>query len=189
LSTKQAPPYDQDKYTANVSVLAAKRKSVPPSYYDSTIDMDRCISSDTEQALILIGAETKRKAVDYMKSFADAKTSAAAVDYNDLLRIFSDKQVENSNNISSDLSTVTGKFQDFRGSVLQSADADATMLSGMTQPLHAMVSSLGRLGKKESREVFHKTFNTVSATVFSKLDGDALKRELRSWIRVFVSYP
>lgn len=184
-----AKPYDYGPQAAQQVSLALKRKATPPSYYDSDIDRDRGISSDTESALILIGSPSKQKAVEYMKAFADAKASTASEDYNDLLTEFSEKQVTVSDNIASELAQVTGKFQAFRSGVLQAGDTNATIASGMVRPLYAMVTSLGRLGKKETREVFHRLFNKISVQEFAKADGEPLKRELRSWVRVFVSYP
>ena len=184
-----AKPYDQTSAAAEQLSLATKRKLNPPSYYDSEIDRDQGISSDTEAALILISSTAKFKAVEYMKAFADAGVSAASEDYNDLLTEFSAAQVTVSENISADLAQVTGKFQAFRGSVLQAGDTNPVVSSGMTRPLQAMVASLGRLGKKETREKFHQLFNKISVQAFAKADADPLKRELRSWVRVFVSYP
>jgi hypothetical protein len=176
--------YKEDAYK-----VYSKRRKDRPNYYDASLDREQPIPTDTEDALILIPTESKRKAVEYLKTFSDTKASTAAGDYNDLLKEFSDKQVTVSDSISSDLEQVTGKFTTFRNSILQTGDDNLTIKSGMTRPLQAMVTSLGRLGKKESREVFHRLFNSISVAEFAKANSDPIKRELRAWTRVFVSYP
>lgn len=180
------PEVDSDKEIQRITSLANKRLRPTPNYYDSSLDAERSILYQTEAALILMSSDSKRKAVDYMKAFSNTKS--ATDDYNELLQVSTDYQIAVSSSIMQDLNQVTGTFQTFRDSILKSGDEDEDIRSGMVVPLTAMVKSLGRIGYRETRERFHKVFNTAAQTQYLKKDGESLKRELRSWVRVFVSY-
>ena len=181
------PEVDNNKQLQRLEDLGNKRLKPPPNYYDASIDQERAVSYQTEAALILLESTAKQKAVNYMKAFSD--TTASVDDYNELLQVSTDYQIAVSNSIMDDLQQVTGTFQSFRSSILQAGDEDEDVRSGMVAPLTAMVKSLGRISYRETRERFHKVFNTAAQVQYVKQDGEALKRELRSWIRVFVSYP
>jgi len=181
------PEVDTDKQLQQMKDLSNKRLKPPPDFYNSVNDQETAISYQTEAALILLGSAAKQKAVDYMKAFSG--TTNSTDDYNDLLKTSTDYQIAVSNEIMSDLQQVTGTFQTFRNSILQVGDEDEDIRSGMVAPMTAMVKGLGRIGYRETRERFHKVFNTAAQVQYVKQDGEPLKRELRSWVRVFVSYP
>jgi hypothetical protein len=185
--TVMPPPVNADLQVQRAINLANKRLRPPPNYYDASTDMERAISPQTEGAMILMASESKRKAVDYLKAFSG--TEASVDDYNELLKVSTDYQIAVSESIMADIQQITGTFQTFRDSILKSGDEDEDIRSGMVTPLAAMVKALGRVGYREARERFHKVFNISAQTQYLMKNGESLKRELRSWVRVFVSYP
>jgi hypothetical protein len=182
------PQQDEaDRQLQKYKQLSQGRKNPRPAYYDATAAQEVVIAIDTEEALIIVASEAKRQAVDYMKSFSDAKLTAN--DYNELLQAFTSKQAVVSNNILQDIQQVTGKFQTFRDSLAKIGDDNTEAKSGLAAPLNAMVKALGRVGIKEARESFHRLFTKAAQVQYVNQADEALKRELRSWVRVFVSYP
>jgi hypothetical protein len=181
------PPDAGDLQLQKFQKVSQGRKNPRPAYYNSASDQDSVITFDTEEALILVDSDSKRKAVDYLKSFSDAQLTAN--DHNELLQDFTAKQTVVSNNIIQDIQLVTGKFQAFRDSISKLGDSETEVKSGLAAPLTVMVKALGRVGIKESREIFHRLFTHAAKTQYVNQADEALKRELRSWVRVFVSYP
>ena len=65
-------------------LVANKRKELP-SYYSSIDGSSLTIPSSTEDALILMSSNTKKKAVDYLKQLTKSAPTKRTLDYNALL--------------------------------------------------------------------------------------------------------
>jgi hypothetical protein len=91
---------------------------------------------------------------------------------------------------SAELLVVTGKFNTFLISFSGSLDgASLAVQAGMEPVLSAMTRSMGRLVDIERNEKFHRMFNGYMENQHKKAEQFDVKKELRSWIRAFVSYP
>jgi len=173
-----------EKYAAK---LAANRKTNPPEYFNSLTGNTYSIDGVTEDSLILASAQSKQKAVGYCKQMANV--GSISDDYNDLLKEFTESRQADSANIVAGLDQITGKFNEFRDDLQSQPGTASNVGSGFVPMLSAMVRSLGRLGLKDRRERFHSTFNNASKTQHLEDQTEDLKKELRSWIRVLVTYP
>ncbi len=175
---------------AQLKKLVANRKGVTPEYYDASDSETYPIPSVTEDALILLGSETKREAKAYLDAYVNASPGAFTQDYNDLLKEFVDQQVANGEAIVAELQQITGKFNSFRSKL--SGELNETNLvieEGMQPIMSAMSRTLGRLTEIDKSEYFHNAFNGVMEAQYKQEVTDELKKELRSWIRVIASYP
>ena len=176
-----------EKALARDAKLIANRKKRPPNYYNSLGATEQTINGTTEEALIVTSAQAKKKAVTYLKEMASVKS--VTNDYNDLLTEYTEARNADSSTVISDLDLVTGKFNAFRVELLKQPEIEVDVKSGFSPALDAMVRALGRLGLKDRRERFHNLFDTVAREQYIGAQTDELKKELRSWIRVFVTYP
>jgi len=172
---------------AREAKLSANRKRTPPQYYDSSGAVEQTIARSTEDALIVTAAQAKQKAVAYLKDMASVKS--VSNDYNDLLAEYAEARAEDSDAVITDLDQLTGKFNDFRIELLKKPEIEVDVKSGFSPALSAMIRALGKLGAKDRRERFHNLFDIVSQEQFVEEQTEELKKELRSWIRVFVAYP
>jgi len=170
--------------------LAAARKNSPPSYYDAAAEQSSPVNSVTEDAIILIGAENKRRAIDYLKLFADAGGSVSGGDYNDLLLEYSDNLDANASQAAAEISNITSKFNSFKSELFSQVPSERQqdVVAGLSPLVAAMAKGLGRLGELEDRINFRKTIDSVSNTLFMNKVDDALRKELQSWVRVLASY-
>jgi hypothetical protein len=175
---------------AQIKTLVAKRKTTRPEYYNANDSETYSIPSVTEDALVLLGSETKREAKAYLNAYVTASPGAFTKDYNDLLKEFVDQQVANGEATVAELQQVTGKFNSFRTKL--SGELNETNLvieEGMQPIMEAMSKTLGRLTEIDRSEFFHNLFNSVMEAQYKQEVTDELKKELRSWIRVIASYP
>ena len=173
-----------------LTALAAKRKNVKPEYYNSSDSETSPISSSTEDALILLGSDTKRAAKAYLNAYVNASAGAFTKDYNELLAEFIEQQIVNGDATVAELQQITGKFNAFRTQL--SGELDETSLvieEGMQPVMEAMTKTLGRIAEIDKSEYFHAQFNGAMEAQFTQQVTDDLKKELRSWIRVIASYP
>ena len=170
--------------------LVANKRSVLPSYYSSIEGGSLTIPSATEDALILMPSDTKKRAVDYLKQLTKAEPTKRTQDYNALLKEVTEQQVVYSELTAAELLLVTGKFNDFLGKFTGSLDGAAlSVQAGMQPVLSAMTRSMGRLIDIERNEKYHRMFNGYMENQHKQDEQFEVKKELRSWIRAFVSYP
>jgi hypothetical protein len=170
--------------------LIANRRTELPTYYDSADDSTYYISSSTEDAMILLSSTTKKRCVDYIKQFLTVNPSQRQTDYNSLLYEVTSQQVENSNAIAAELALITGKFNEFLASFSgQLDDTEVTIHAGMQPIMSAMTRKLGRLIDIDQNENFHRLYDEAMKFQYAQSTDAGLKQELRSWIRVLVSYP
>lgn len=170
--------------------LVSNRRSKLPSYYDSVTGVSSQIPASTQDALILMSSTTKKKAVDYLKQLSGGDPSQRTADYNELLEEVTATQALYSEAISQELETVTGKFNDFLDSLSGNLDsAGSSIQAGMQPVMRAMTRSLGRLVAIDKNEYFHRMFDDAMYSQYRKDEANDIKKELRSWIRAFVSYP
>lgn len=175
---------------AQLNKLTANKRKVLPSYYSSIEGASLPIPSATEDALILMSSATKKKAVDYLKQLTAAEPTKRTQDYNALLEEVTAQQVQYSEATSAELLVVTGKFNTFLTGFSGSLDgASLSVQAGMEPVLSAMTRSMGRLVDIERNEKFHRMFNGYMEGQHKKAEQFEVKKELRSWIRAFVSYP
>ncbi len=176
---------------AQLVKLRNGRKSLPPDYYSADLDEQDNIGTSTEDALILLGSDTKNEAIQYLKAFISAQESALTQDYNDLLQEFSAQQVANSTAADSDLQQLTGKFNTFRNKFRADMDDkyDPLIYDGMQPILKAMTTTASRMSEIDRYETYHRTFDSIVDAQFHQSVTANLKRELRSWVRVIASYP
>lgn len=175
---------------SQIKKLVANRKEVTPDYYDARDSATYSIPSVTEEALILLGSETKREAKAYLNAYVNASPGAFTQDYNDLLKEFVDQQVVNGEATVAELQQVTGKFNSFRTKLSGELNETNLIIEEGLQPImDAMSRTLGRLMEIDRSEFFHNTFNGVMEAQYKQEVTDELKKELRSWIRVIASYP
>jgi hypothetical protein len=167
------------------------RRAVLPMYYSSNDETVFPISPGTQDSLILLQAGSKSKAVEYIKKLVDAEPSQRTKDYNELLGDVVQNQVQNGNNAVDELQQITGKFTEFLATFRdgKATAANITIQSGLQPILNAMVRRLGTIVDVEQNVKFHKNYSGFMQATYER-DADAeLKKELRSWIRVLVSYP
>lgn len=170
--------------------LTANKRSVLPTYYSSVSGVSIPIPSSTEDALILLSSTTKKRAVDYLKSLTKGEPSKQTRDYNALLSEVTEHQVAYSTLATVELETITGKFNEFYNSFTGTLDsAGLTIQVGMSPVLQAMTKTLGRIIDIDSYERFHRQFDSVMEAQHKRDEAHDVKKELRSWIRAFVSYP
>jgi len=185
---KSSPEYIE-RYKLEKKINDSRKKSTP-TYYNSVVDESRPISSDTESALAIVSAENKRRAIDYLKLFADAGTSNSGDDYNDLLLEYATQQVANSSQAKSDIQSITSKFNDFKDDLFENVPVEiqGDVVSGLQPIVSAMVRGLGKIGEIEDRIKFRDRINETSSIKYHQQLNDGLKQEMRSWIRVIASY-
>ena len=170
--------------------LANNTRRVRPTYYNTDTNETYQITNSTENALILLSSTAKKKAVDYIKKLTVTSTSKSALDYTALLREVVTQQVDNSAAIQAELSLITGSFNTFLNSFSGQLDsAGETIQSGMQPILSAMTRGMGRLKDIDQNEYYHRMFNEAVEAQFSRDSEKEIQKELRSWIRVLVSYP
>jgi len=170
--------------------LVANKRSVLPSYYSSLNGTSLTIPSATEDALILMSSDTKKRAVDYLKQLTKAEPTKRTQDYNALLTEVTEQQVLYSTLTAAELLLVTGKFNSFLTSFVGSLDeASLSIQAGMQPVVGAMTRSMGTLVDIDRNEKFHRMFNGYMRNQHAKEEQFEVKKELRSWIRAFVSYP
>jgi len=170
--------------------LVANRRQVTPSYYDSVNGVSQAIPASTEDALILLSSTTKKKAVAYLKQLTKGESSQRTKDYNALLKEVTEQQVLYSELVAAELLTITGKFNDFLDSFSGTLDSGGLSIqTGMQPVLQAMTRSLGRLVDIDRNEYFHRMFDGVMEAQYKQKEENDVRKELRSWIRAFVSYP
>jgi len=171
--------------------LSKFRRSILPKYYDSRDQETYSIPHNTQDALILTGNETKSKAVSYLKKLADAEPSQRTKDYNELLGLLVDNQVANSDAAATDMEQVTGKFTEFIQSfrVGGAKSANSIVQTGLQPVFDAMVRRLGPIADIGQNVTFHKNYSAFMKNRYTQDINTELKKELRSWVRVIVSYP
>ena len=170
--------------------LRANRRDTVPNYYDYQDNSTYPIPQDTEDALILLKAETKREAISYINAYVNSSPSAFTQDYNDLLEEFVEQQQANSNATTQELEQVTGKFNAFRTKLRgDMSEASLIIEDGMQPVLEVMTATLGRLSEIDKSEYFHNTFDSAMTAQFTQEVTNDLKKALRSWQRVIASYP
>lgn len=171
-------------------LLAEKRRTTLPDYFDAEIGDTKAIPNDTQDALILLKAETKQKATTYLKAIEGATGSQQATDYNDLLDEFAKQQESNSAAAAKEMDAIMSKFNDFRSKLSSDMSEAGTIVeSGMQPVLVAMTKSMGRIIEIEGHEFYHRKFDSILLAEYSKEASDNRKKELRSWVRVIASYP
>ncbi len=173
-----------------LELLVEKRKTTLPLYYNTEVQDTTPISSDTEDALILLNAAAKQKATAYLKAVERSTSSTQAKDYNDLLEEVVTQQEKNSEAASQEMDAVMSKFNDFRSKLSSDlASAGTIVEAGMEPVLSAMTKSMGRVVEIQNMEFFHKTFDSFLLGVFKQEANENRKKELRAWVRVIASYP
>lgn len=167
------------------------RRAILPKYYNSKDQLTYFIPSGTQDSLILLRAESKKKAVDYLKKLADAEPSQRTKDYNELLGEVVNGQVTNADNASNDLKQITGKFTDFLNTFKagQATAANIIIQNGLQPMFDAMVRRLGTIADVEQNITFHRNYSRFMQAQYQQDINAELKKELRSWVRVLVSYP
>ena len=167
--------------------LVYNRKKVPPEYYSSSDEVQYSVGGAIEDALLLASAQSKQKAIAYLKQMSSV--GSVSNDYNDLLTEFSESQQANSTAVVDGLDQITGKFNEFREDLATQPNVENEIKVGLSPLFSAMARALGRLGLKDRRERFHNLFDTSSQYQHAEQQTEELKKELRSWIRVLVTYP
>lgn len=174
---------------AQTKKLVANRRETTPEYYDARDSETYTIPSVTEDALILLGSDTKRAAKDYLSAYVTASPGAFTQDYNDLLKEFVEQQVANGEATTAELKQITGKFNSFRSKLSgELNDTNVLIEEGMQPIMDTMSRTLGRLTEIDRSEYFHSQFDSVMEAQYTQEVTPELKKELRSWIRVIASY-
>jgi len=175
-----------EKASKRDAKLVDNRRTTPPDYYNSISKTEYSVGGPVEDALILASAQTKQKAVGYLKQMSNV--GSVSDDYNDLLQEFTEARITDSQSVVDGLDQITKKFNEFRDGFNSQQDIEADLKSGFSPLFSAMVRALGRIGLKDRRERFHNLFDSASQVQHVEEQTEDLKKELRSWIRVLVTY-
>lgn len=161
-------------------------KSIPPSYYDADTGQTSTITTETEASLILLPADTKRTAADYLDSLLEA--NPVQTDYSVILTEATDQLKKNVADALSDMDAVVSNFESFKTS-FQGNGQDETFITGAAPFLKTMNKGFGKIETKRDELKFLQTVFKFSADRYAASVTDETKKEWRSWKRVVVSYP
>lgn len=166
--------------------LSARRKLNPPTFYNAATGATYTITSDTEDALILASPEEKRKAVEYLRLILDSV--GGSTDYDDALEKFTTKQAEVHKAHSDALQTITASFDSFKDGLI-SGGGEPAYVVGFSPLISAMIKGLGGIKQESDAAEFHNRGAEVAKAFYGGRLTAEDQRELRSWIRVLLSYP
>lgn len=170
---------------AQERMVAQKRKSTTPSYYNADTQTRRAILQDTEAALIITAAEIKDKTTRYIQAFLDKESRSP--DYTDALALFSTAQIANVSAANQSAASVFSKFDAVRDGLL--GDGSDTVTTGMAPLMKSLNMGLGKLRKQYDTLQYRERHLNAAKSRSGAVLTDDQKRELQSWVPVLVSYP
>ena len=171
--------------------LADHRRSNPPSVYNATTKETAPISSDTEDALILVPAESKRKAIEYIDALLDFDPQSTPRDQ--LIKEAVEAKTSDINAIITELSTAVDDYESFKEgiSTVHTWDADfsvTNVVDGMAPLINSLVKGIKTLTDQNDEMTYmKKTYSGAEDRYTHKISSD-LKKEWRSWKRVLATY-
>jgi hypothetical protein len=166
-------------------ILNLKRKNRRPSYFSVENYSDVPISGSTEDALILASSEAKQQAVDYLQLLLNA--GASSPEHTDIMFQFIEKQEQNTNAKKAELDQILTKFNSFKTGLLK-YDEVYDIAAGMAPLLKALNRGIKTLRSKSDTVSFDALFYAGAKNFFNVEMSIGDQRELRSWIRVILSY-
>ena len=167
-------------------MLGTRRRATPPNYYSAAKNATLTIPQETEDALILAPAEEKRKASEYLRLMVDA--DGGSDDHDEALGKFVDKQTAVKQALTDTLSRITKGFDEFKDKLVGSA-RDPVFVTGFAPLLSSMIKGLGTVKRESDSAEFHNRVAKTAKAFYGERLTDRDRRELRSWIRVLLSYP
>lgn len=174
-----------DLTTQQLELIASKSKGTRPTIYDSSLRCRLPISKETEDALILLGSDTKAKVGRYLYAFVGKSERASRL--SDVLSTFASQQTANQTSANKELDLVFIQFNVFKKELFGSGNEVFTR--GLDPLVKALNIGLGNIKRKQDRIKYGELNNTVAVAISKPDLTDDQKKELLSWVAVLVSYP
>lgn len=172
---------------AQLAKLGQKRKASPPSYYSSVTGEQQSILGATEDALILIGADVKQKAAQYLDLLLSANPSKG--DYDTIMARAATKQLSNVTAALDELEPVISNFATFRDDLLGGGATDILYQEGLQPLMTSLLRGITRMRNRINSLKLSKKVNSIAETIHASGLTDAQRKEWRSWKRVLLAYP
>jgi len=172
---------------AQFTQLGQKRKRNPPSFFNSKTGEYQGIQGNTEDALILIGADVKQKAAQYLDLLLGANPSQG--DYDAITARAATKQLSNLTAALDELTPVVSDFSSFKDKLLGGSSTSLVFSEGMLPLMTSLVSGIKRMRNRVDALKFAKKINAVAENNHASGLTDAQRKEWRSWKRVLLAYP
>ncbi len=176
-------PFTSDQ----LATLGQKRKRNPPSFYNSDTGEQERISGTTEDAMILIGSDTKQKAAQYLDLLLDANPSKG--DYSALVARAVDKQMANATAALAELEPVVSSLNEFKDSLVGGGSTERIYAEGMLPLLASLLVGVVQMRNRIDALKFSQKINRSATKKHASSLTDAQRKEWRSWKRVLLAYP
>ena len=170
-----------------LATLGQKRKLNPPSFYNSATGNQEGIQGTTEDSLILVGADVKEKAAQYLDLLLSANPSQG--DYDLIVARAATKQLANTTAALAELEPIISNFASFKDRLVGNTDAQRTFAAGLQPLLTSLLRGIGRMRNRIDALKFSKKVNTIAEARHASNLTDSQRKEWRSWKRVLLAYP
>lgn len=169
---------------AQRQLIAQKSRTTRPSVYVASLQARQPIDKETEDALILLSAENKAKAADYLKAFAEREDRADKI--SDVMDKFNEVQASNAEQSAIEIDVAFQKFNAFRTSLL--GNGNEVFTRGLVPLMQALSTGLGQLKAQKDRYNYDQRHIASAKAVNQPSLTLDQKKELLSWVPVLVSY-
>ena len=168
--------------------LGRNRRSNRPSFFNSNTNEHEVISSETEDALILIGAAVKQLAAQYLDLLLDSNPSADAFDR--MIGTMATNRKAVTENKIAELEPIVSKFGVFKDDFDGGDDStNAVFATGSYPIIRAMLRGLGPIRNRLNEARFLNKLALFAEKKYAGEATDAVRKEWRSWKRVLLLYP
>lgn len=161
------------------------RLGQPPTYYNSTTGGRQGINQDTEAAIILLAPEKREKATKYFKLFGDREASSS--DYQKVFDLFFERQQNNLKIANTSLQSIFTQFNQFRDDLLGSGED--VLVTGLQPVFESLNLGMGNLKSTYDTLQYRERHFTAAKNIGVATVTDEQRREIKSWVPVFVIYP